>query len=79
MLRREGVRRQIVLQVQNALGLALINHGHAQNRFRHYGRDIRIANKPLVGRGITGHHALAGAAHVIHHREREPEFNPVRR
>ena len=61
----EGVRRQVVLEVQNPPELSLVNDRHAKDRFGPRRADVGVPRKPLINRGIAQNDALSGFANVV--------------
>ena len=68
--RRENAGRQVVLEVQRAVKLALVDQWQAENRASLAVTDVRILGERGLGGGVVENDALSGAQDIVKHRNR---------
>src|SRR5271166_6299371 len=69
--RGKGPRREVVLEVEHADELGLIDQGQAENGTRLALADVGVGSKRRLGRGIVENDALAGAQDIVKDRLRQ--------
>ena len=69
--RREDPRSQVVLEIQHAIKLALVDQWQAENGASLALTDVGILGKRGLGRGVVENDALSGAQHIVEHRLRQ--------
>ena len=69
--RREDAGRQVILEIESADALGLIDQGQAENGTRLVLLEVRIGGKRVLYRGIVEKDALAGAQGMVDDRMRQ--------
>ena len=62
---------QIILEVQNAGELGLVEQRQAENGASLALTDVGILGKSRLGGGVVENHALSGAQDIVEHRNRQ--------